>query len=238
MSNPAEPSKLPFTADPQVGLRAVSAARLTCLFEIGPVDHLLATRMAISALQAYAPESHADYISAARIVAFSLASVALLGKAASRDMSFSEQMRAYSRANALHRSANQSERTMMQRRRDQRTHPPTERPAKQPKPVDAGAETAAFEAGLAGIMKEYRAACPPRAPAALAPQATPAPAKVIVPQPQAVTVATAIRSSVVMPQAGRPEKASFKADLLRQSAIYRAGGQHSSGSVASPARSG
>jgi len=157
-------------------------------------------------------------------------------------MAFPEQMRAYSRANALHRSANQSERTMMQRRRDQRTRPPTEQPAKQPKPVDARAETAAFEAGLAGIMKEYQAACPPRAPAAPAPQATPASAKVITPQPQAATTASAIRGSVAMPQAGRPEKVSFKAELLRQSAIYRAGGEagvrHGSGSVASPARSG
>jgi hypothetical protein len=115
----------------------------------------------------------------------------------------------------------------MQRRRDQRISVPTEQAAQPTKPVNARADDAEMKAGLNGVMKDYQAACPPNAPAAV----TPAPAKGRTPQPRAAILTSAIRSSVAMPR--QRETESFRAELLRQSALCLAGAQagmhHSSG---------
>jgi hypothetical protein len=88
-------------------------------------------------------------------------------------MQMPEQMRAYGRANALNRSADQSERTMMQRRRLQKADPLAERPdligpnptnpnPAIPDPATTGDPTeiadAEIAAAVAGLMKEYQSA--------------------------------------------------------------------------------
>jgi hypothetical protein len=105
-----------------------AAHHLLPLFKIGTIDDRLARQMAVSAIEAYEPQTRADYVNVARIIAFSMTALALLGKTANPNMPMPEQMRAYGRANALNRSADQSERTMMQRRRLQKANPPGERP--------------------------------------------------------------------------------------------------------------
>jgi hypothetical protein len=212
MSNPTM-SDLPI--DPQIGLMVSAAERLIPLFESPAVDHSLARRMAVSALYAYKPETRADFLNAARIIAFSMAALALLGKAASSDMAMPEQMRAFGRANALNRSADQSERTMMLRRRYDKANPQTEQPPREPAPPDTQLDEAGVQAEIDGIMKEYLAACETRAPEPTAPKATPAP-EIVKMQPQAAKPASAIRYSVPLSQ---PAATSLKQALLQQSAM-------------------
>jgi hypothetical protein len=95
------------------------AERITPLFEIGGADKEEARTTAISALAAYDPRSRADFVNIARILAFSMASLAALGLAADDGLSPTHKMRYFGRANALNRSADQTERIMMQRRRGQ-----------------------------------------------------------------------------------------------------------------------
>jgi hypothetical protein len=161
-----------------------AAHHLLPLFRIGTIDDRLARQMAVSAIEAYHPETRADYVNVARIIAFSMTALALLGKTASPDMALPEQMRAYARANALNRSADQSERTMMQRRRHQKANPPAEQPnligpnpaipnpetddpetdeaaidptAIDPTAIDPTAiDDAEVQAAVDGIMQEYR----------------------------------------------------------------------------------
>jgi hypothetical protein len=151
--------------NPRLGLMFAAAHHLLPLFKIGTIDDRLARQMAVSAIEAYEPQTRADYVNAARIIAFSMTALALLGKTTNPDMPMPEQMRAYGRANALNRSADQSERTMMQRRRLQKANPSGERPdligpnptTPDPTPPDpteiADAEIAA---AVAGLMKEYQ----------------------------------------------------------------------------------
>ncbi len=116
-----------------------------------------------------------------------MAALALLGKAvSSNDLSHPEQMRAYGRANALNRSADQSERAMMQRRRYLLDNPQPEPPEIKSEPeqpeLDAAAE-AEIEAQVAEAMQDYLAACgKPAAPKADAPKDKP-PAKAPEPRP-------------------------------------------------------
>ena len=142
MSTPAASSKaLPYL-DPEVGLMFGIADQLIPLFKIGTIDVPLAREMAVSAITAYAPETRADYVNIARTIALSMAALSLLGTAASQDMTMPEKMRTFGRANALNRSADQSERTMMQRRRYQRANPPGEQPDHESEaPAPKGATT-------------------------------------------------------------------------------------------------
>jgi hypothetical protein len=218
MSNPTSPNQPRPKMNPEAGLVAVATEHLAALFEIDGVDHTLAKRMALSALYAYEPETRADFLNAARTIAFSVTALALLRKAASQGMTFPEQMRVYSRANALNRSANQSERTMMQRRREQKAHQPDDQPAQQRESPATQNGAAEIRNALAAAMKEYQAVSPP----AVAPPAKPAPEKAAVRQPEVAALATAVRTSIAMPQAGQPIKLSFKEMLLRQTAIYNA----------------
>lgn len=148
------------------------------LFASPEIDALLARQMAISAIGSYRPEGHADYVNVARTIAFSMAALALLGNAAGQDVTMVEKMRAYGRANALNRSADQSERTMMQRRRQQQASPQSDplEPAdeSQPNPeIDIAA--AEIDAVVAEAINAYRTQRgtpkPPAAPECPAEQA-------------------------------------------------------------------
>ena len=164
MSDPANPtlSNRPFSpADAKAGLMFIAAHKLMPLFQIGTVDTPSALQAAVSAIEAYRPETRADYVNIARTIAFSMAAVALLGQAAAADMAMPEKMRAYGRANALNRSAEQTERAMMQRRRYQQANPVAE-PA-DPAPADQAADPPINESemrtAIEEAMAEYRAAC-------------------------------------------------------------------------------
>jgi hypothetical protein len=169
VSNPAAVSRP--AIDPRLGLRFAAAAHLIDLFEGGPVDTDLAREMAHSAIDAYNPQTRADCLNAARTIAFSMAALALLSHIAREPMPLSEQLQAFSRANALNSSADKSERTMMLRRRTQKTVPSTAPTASRPEPdVPATpaqpdpdlqvtpAEEAEIKAIVAEATKDHRAA--------------------------------------------------------------------------------
>jgi hypothetical protein len=176
MSDPTAPDQPLPPIDPGFGLIFGLAELLSPLFKTGPVDSALAHRMAISAIEAYNPGTRADCVNVARTIAFSMAALALLGAAASRDMTFAQQMRAFGRANALNRSADQSERTMMQRRRYQQANTPAEPPAPRSEPVapDLPINEAELQAEIASVMQEYLATRPTQTETV--PQPAPAPA--------------------------------------------------------------
>jgi hypothetical protein len=132
--------------------------KITKLFETNGADSAFARKVALSALAAYHPESHADIVNIARILAFSMASLAALILAAADDLSPAQKIRYFGRANALNRSADQTERMMMQRRRLQRVDPSAKRPADStplsPIPPE---QSAALEAMVDEAMATYRA---------------------------------------------------------------------------------
>ena len=148
--------------DPRIGLMFTSAEHLIPLFKTDAVDTPLAREMAASAIEAYQPESRADFVNVARTIAFSMAALALLGSAASEDMPLAAKMRAFGRANALNRSADQSERTMMQRRRYQQAGASVDRPNPQAAAAapDPDMDDAEMQARIADVMKEYLATGP------------------------------------------------------------------------------
>jgi hypothetical protein len=160
MSKPAASDPVTPQVDPEIGLMFTAADHLIPLFKTGSIDVPLARQMAVSAIEAYRPETRADFVNVARTIAFSMAALALLGQTTSADMTLPEKMRAFGRANALSRSADQSERTMMQRRRYQQTNPPAEHP--DPKSEHFAPDTliddAKLQADIAGAMREYLAA--------------------------------------------------------------------------------
>jgi hypothetical protein len=228
MSTPALPP-----INPRLGLMFAAAHHLLPLFKIGTIDDRLARQMAVSAIESYEPQTRADYVNAARIIAFSMTALALLGKTTNPDMPMPEQMRAYGRANALNRSADQSERTMMQRRRLQKANPSGERPdliGQNPTPPDptppdpteiADAEIAA---AVAGLMKEYQSvASATPIPRAASPAATQRPAAVPLRYSDPTPVAPLPPQSIA--GAGPPRTTSYKQELLQTSAMQRAPGQ-------------
>ncbi len=153
------------------------AERITPLFETGSTDKADARAAAISALAAYDPKSRADFVNIARIIAFSIASLAALGLAAAEDLPPAQAMRYFGRANALNRSADQTERTMMQRRREQRTNrsapvaaTPNQQTANQ-RTASTLQDGAAFDAAVDEAMALYRATIAPRATTKLGTQA-------------------------------------------------------------------
>jgi hypothetical protein len=89
-----------------------------------------------------------------------MASLAALGMASADDLTPALKMRYFGRANALNRSADQSERIMIQRRREQRVNPRAERPAHLvPRPADPepSPDDAAIDAAVEEAMAAYRA---------------------------------------------------------------------------------
>jgi hypothetical protein len=176
--------------------------KITNLFETNGTDSAFARKAALSAIAAYHPESRADIVSIARILAFSMASLVALGLAAGTDLTPAQKMRYFGRANALNRSADQTERMMLQRRRNERANPPAEPPAKlDPLPAAAPINhDAALEALVDEAMAAYRATTAQKQ----APKSTPAP------RPE-----TAIQAAAPSP---RPATA-YRRSLLNGSAM-------------------
>jgi hypothetical protein len=182
--------------DPSHGLIECLADYLAPLFSADPDDRPAARMMAIRAMISYRPEMQADFIAVARSVAFSMSALAALSRAATEEMPPALRLRYFSVANALSRSADQSERTMERRRRQltgERTAagavaemsdtgfnggmPLDEPGACDPEPDDLeiipglgkeelAAGEAAIEAAVAEAMLEYTSRCMPAVPAA------------------------------------------------------------------------
>jgi hypothetical protein len=200
------------------GLMAAAAVHITPIFQGCAVDLTHARQMAISAIDAYEPESRADCVNAARTIAFSMAALSLLASATSQDMKMSEKMRAFGRANALNRSADQSERTMMQRRRYQRANPLADQPedaAAQPSLLPEPDE-AEINAAIEEAMRAYRAAASAAEPEPVPTSAQPQP-----PAPQPQPVAAPIQYSGPRLDVAQPRTASHKDTLLQHSALQR-----------------
>jgi hypothetical protein len=224
----AKPSQGPF--DPKIGLMFITASRLIPFFQTSSIDIALAHKIAISAIAAYMPEDRADYINIARTIAFSTAALALLGKAIASDMPLPEQMRAYGRANALNRSADQSERTMMLRRSYQKANPMDELPAwmnpgvqmpEPEKPID----TTEIDAVVAEAVKAMEAQFTTPKAAAIPPEPATQNAAISPLQPPAASPDTGIRYNAPMPGTGQSQKAPYKAALLQNSAMPPVAGQ-------------
>lgn len=190
------------------------------------------SKMAGCAIDAYGPESRADHINIARTVAFSMASVALLAKAvASQDMPLKDQLSVASRANALHRSAGESERSMMRRRQYDKANPSGERPdlwasasqaASEPeRAASSPAEASTLQVRINDMLKVYHEAL-----ASEQPTSEPAPASI--PQPSGAgrtpkrPQATAIHDAA---PALQPETISLRQLLARSTAMPPLNGQ-------------
>ncbi len=133
------------------------AAQLMPLFQQDAADLLVAKQGALAAIAAYQPESRADFVNIARIIAFSMATLSALGLAAADDVPPAQRMRYFGRANALNRSADQSERIMMLRRRDQRANGLQETAACAPAPAEEALSDAYIDAAVAEAMAVYTA---------------------------------------------------------------------------------
>jgi len=188
-SNPTASNPIPSSqrrTDPKIGLTFTMTHKLAALFTSSAIDIHLAWQMAVSAIEAYRPETRADYVNVARTIAFSMSAITLLGDAAAKNLTLPDKMRLFARANALDRSADQSERTMMQRQRHHRANPRADyatnfHPAREPEAPDATLaeavpEAAVTEAAVAEAMAAWRAAlneisatAAPTAPAAQSP---------------------------------------------------------------------
>ena len=250
MSNSTSSNQPQSDIDPAFGLIHGLAEELIPLFVISAVDVPLARQMALSAIEAYEPETRADYVNVARTLAFSMAALSLLGQAAAQDMTMPEKLRVLGRASALSRSADDTERAMMQRRRDQRANPRLEQPAEtysraeapirdpempepeMPEPEMPGPEMdeAQLRAAVAEAMRIY-ATCTSAGADAAAQEATPRPTREIAtPKPMSaanlasppLTAPTAaIRYNNPGPDAPNPRASPYKQELLGHSAIQR-----------------
>jgi hypothetical protein len=232
MSNPPASNETSPPIDPKIGLILTAAEHLIPLFQSSAIDIILARKMAFGAIEAYRPETRADFVNVARTIAFSMAALALLGQAASQDMTMPKKMRAFGRANALNRSADQSERTMMQRRRYQQANPTTAQPdlTSAPPAPDEITGDAQMQAEIAEAMKEYLAACT-QANAKAAVSETmqkPAPAASKTVPPHLPRVAMPVAPAVTAigyggPKSdnGQPGRTPFKEGLLQHSAMRR-----------------
>jgi hypothetical protein len=219
--------------DPRIGLMLTLADLLVPLFKTGSIDTALAHQMAVSAIEAYHPQTRADFVNIARTIAFSMTALALLGATASPDMTMAEQMRACGRANALNRSADQSERTMLHRRRCQQASSHAGQPAPVPEPplTDTQIAEAEIQAEIASIMQQYLATRPATAVTpASATAPTPRPATPLATQagkPLQPSAVAAIRYSVPGSEASHPRTGSYRELLLQHSMIQRGLGQAS-----------
>jgi hypothetical protein len=136
------------------GLQEKVASLLTPIFQDAKTDELFAYQVACRSLQAYEAETRADFVNAGRTIAFGLASMVLLKEVFNPDLQLEDKKRAAIHANALNRSADQAERSMMERRRYRRAYPTFPVP-QQPEPDDAAAETQVKQA-----VASYAAAQP------------------------------------------------------------------------------
>jgi len=236
MSNPTPSNQASPPIDPRAGLMICAASQLVPLFRPNSTNSRVVREMAMSAIGAYDPESRADYINVARTIAFSMAALALLAKAATQDMPMPELMRVYGRANALNRSADQSERTMMRRRACHKANPPAEPAARTdpgleiPEP-DTSADAAVFQAAVAEAIQAYEALLTPPP----APEDRPLPSEPVasLAQSAAAPPAANIRYNTPLPDIGppsphqtgtparadQPRAAPYRATLLRNAAM-------------------
>ena len=219
--------------DPKIGLTFSMSHKLAALFTSTAVDAELAWEMAVSAIEAYRPESRADYVNVARTIAFSMSAMTLLGDANVKTLALSEKLRLFGRAIALDRSANQSERTMMQRQRLQRADPRPDHatnfpPRPDPQEADLDLDDAAAEAAVAEAVEVCRAAINRETSAAPATQTRPAPNTLAKPAPLPA------QSPAELPAAAQPSAIHYsdptasqptltrKQQLLRNTALHQA----------------
>jgi hypothetical protein len=177
---PAESALTPIRPKypPACGLMHAVADLLIPIFTSPTVGVEFAQKVARSALDNYRPETGADYVNAARTLAFSMAALSLLGQAVAADLPLQQKMRVFGRATALNRSADQSERTMMQRRRLQTANPPAELRPTAPEP-ELEPNPQEIATSIAEAMAVYDAACSQERPE------TPAQKRPIPPAPTA-----------------------------------------------------
>jgi hypothetical protein len=206
--------------------------KLAPLFANDAIDIHLAWQMAVSAIEAYQPQTRADYVNVARTIAFSMAAITLLGDAAAKHLTLPDKMRLFGRANALNRSADQSERTMMQRQRHHRANPRADyqtnfSPDPEPRAPEPDLDDAAAEAAVAETVAACRAALTPDPADAPASATTPAPKPPAEPRPSPLhspagspvtAQASAIRYAGPEPVT---QPAPSKQDLLRHTAMQR-----------------
>lgn len=198
--------------DPRVGLMFAIADQLIPFFFKGTGDYDMARAMARSAIEAYGPQTRADFANIARTIAFSMAALSLLGQAAEEDMTMAEKMRAYGRANALNRSADQSERTMMLRRRLRTANAEPQTPPPEPPPPEPDIDDAEIQAAVA------------QAVAQAINLTNTSKTKPATPEPETIKPA-AIRYDSPRPDTAQPRNASQKDQLLHHTAIHRLAGE-------------
>jgi hypothetical protein len=234
MSNSTASNQSQSDIDPAFGLIHGLTEHLIPLFPISAVDVPLARQMALSAIEAYEPESRADYVNVARTLAFSMSALSLLGQAAAQDMTMPEKLRVFGRASALSRSADDTERTMMQRRHYQRAIPRAEQPAEMSSRHEAPTpepdmDEAEAQASVAEAMRIY-ATCASAGVATA--QATPTPLSetaapkstptlVSLGRPPLTAPTAAIRYNDPRPDGSHPRVSPHKQELLGNSAIQR-----------------
>ena len=226
MSDPT-PTSPP--TDPKAGLIVVAASQLVPLFRTKSTGYRGAHKMAMSAIAAYHPEARSDYVNIARTIAFSMAALALLANAATADMSMPDLMRVYGRANALNRSADQSERTMTRRRTYHAANPPAELPAwmdpgLETTEPEAPADDAIIQTAVAEAMREYNATTTPSetdAPPAATPPSDPAqPAAAIRhATPMPLIDPRSPRSTASIIRTDQPRTGPYKPALMRNTAM-------------------
>jgi hypothetical protein len=219
MSDPTAPQYPKSQCDPREGLWFALADQLIPFFYPGTKDPDMALAMSKSAIMAYQPETRADLANITRTIAFSLAALSLLGQAAEEPMTMPEKLRVYARAVSLNRSADQSERTMMQQRRYRhaRAGTPSARPpapAPESSLTDAQIAAAVKKSIRDGIELAKSARTGP-APAKAAPVQT-APAA-----PGPIVNPSAIHYTGPVPNAAQPRTAPHKENLLHHTAMPR-----------------
>jgi hypothetical protein len=208
--------------DPQYGLVVAVGEQIVSLFKTPQVTLTQAREATVLALHAYHPEGQADHVSAARILAFSMAALSALRLAAAEDVPLAMKLRLFDRANSLNRSADQAERRMAERRQDLQASPPVVAADRRQPPAVPAADPLFDDAAIAAAVEEAMAAfhTAQTLPEAgkTTPEATPgepAPAT-------ADTLSAALRFTGPLPAGSGPgPMMSYRQDLLRRSALPR-----------------
>ena len=211
--------------DPRIGLMVRVASELEPIFQTEAVDRPIAHKMAMSAISAYKPDGRADFINIARTIAFSMAAISLLGETTANPPSTPEKLRLYARATALSRCADQSERTMLLRRAYQRENPQPDLPDwMDPKTASStqkltDADVYASVANTVRQAREHTATPKPRPTPAAPAKPQSAPAAAANPPPPVIPESPVASAIHYNPPAAPNRPASYKATLLRDSAM-------------------
>jgi hypothetical protein len=148
-------------AEPAHNVLQAVAERLIPFFAGAGHDAGAARTAALAAIDSWRPENMVDILHIGRILAFSLAAISMAGQAAAADMPPEMQLRCLGKANALARSAEQSERAMTRQRQLRRDDPPRDSQTAsagtaQPPPPPPDADDAIL-ALVEETMAEFRA---------------------------------------------------------------------------------